>query len=48
MKITNIVPFISWMQDLKAGRLISHQPTRKKGHAKWYEKQVAKEGRVLK
>jgi len=48
MKIVNIMPFISWMQDLKSGKLISHQPARKKGHSKWYVIQAEKEGRILK
>jgi hypothetical protein len=47
MKIVNIMPFISWMQDLKSGKLINHQPARKKGHSKWYQKVVEKEGRKL-
>lgn len=42
MKIVNIMPFISWMQDLKSGKLINHQPTRRRGNCDWYVKQRKK------
>lgn len=48
MKVRNIIPFQSWLQDLKSGKLIEHQPKRKNGHAKWYVAEAAKEGRTLK
>lgn len=48
MKIVNIAPFTAWLQDLKAGKLIEHQPKRGKNHAKWFVRQRINEGNPLK
>lgn len=47
MKVRNIAPFQSWLQDLKSGKLINHQPKRKSGNAKWFVLQRIVEGNPL-